>query len=147
MAQSDSGDCDGASSDSETVEVEILYTAGAYKRGVEYDTDSEAFALGRDLRAFGSEAFGHIDRPAVDILDVGYVSIGSTAVSAARVEDVPAFLQEIFESCQGGRDPKNLPYDGREHRSMAKGDIVVLDGVYYVVDGFGFDEVHYDPDA
>lgn len=46
-----------ASETTDCREVEVLYTYGPHSEGVEFDEDATAFAIARDLRGFGTDAF------------------------------------------------------------------------------------------
>jgi len=143
----DAPKADEETEDAEAVTVELLWKADAWKRGVDVDPESEAYKIACDAGTFGSGVFDSLDMPAEDIIEVGYASLGTTEVDADRVTNISEFLESVWTLCQGGRTPETVPYDGAELRSMSKGDIVAVNGVYYAVDGFGFSEVHYEAEG
>ena len=125
------------------VEIEVLYTHGAHSKGVEFDDESEAFELARDLRGFGTDAFDDFDRDPQHALDTAYDTLFEFTVDAELddVHDAGDLLGELYDRMQGPRRDEQIGYDGSETRSLGVGDVIVVDGQPFMVDRIGFTDM------
>ena len=125
------------------VEIEVLYTHGAHSKGVEFDDESEAFELARDLRGFGTDAFDDFDRDPQHALDTAYDTLFEFTVDAELddVHDAGDLLGELYDRMQGPRRDEQIGYDGSETRSLGVGDVIVVDGQPFIVDRIGFTDM------
>lgn len=125
------------------VEIEVLYTHGAHSKRVEFDDESEAFELARDLRGFGTDAFDDFDRDPQHALDTAYDTLFEFTVDAELddVHDTGDLLGELYDRMQGPRTDEQIGYDGSETRSLGVGDVFVVDGQPFMVDRIGFTDM------
>lgn len=137
-------DANDASTDEQTVTVQVYYSAGAHTKGVEPPAkETERYEMGRDLRAFGAKAFGQRDyspkyaiETGMDKIDEGSITVGDT--------DPDCVAKEVYTRMQGPRQDDELDYVGSERRSMMVGDIIVVDGTAIMVAAIGFEELDVD---
>lgn len=94
-----------------------------------------------------NETFGHRFfefRPDSKLGDAGKVT-----VSVRLHEDMPsvtdAVLNTVYAACSMGSNREDRPYFVRGCRSISVGDVIVLDGVAFSVEGFSFQKVTLDP--
>lgn len=130
--------------DTETVAIEVKYVRGSHARDskkIDPDADPALFQLTRDLRAFGTAAFDEYGHDVQEALDTAYATIGTTEYPTEGLEDVEDLLRDVYDRCQGPRVVDDGLYDGRIHRSMSPGDLIVVDDMAYMVDRCGFAQI------
>lgn len=131
--------------DANRATVRVFYTRGAYSRDAPtLERGTEEFELSRDLRCFADETFEMRDVTVEHALDVAYVELTDEPVEISTenfdydANDVVRVADHVYSRLQGPRADSRLPYDGSETRSMAVGDLVVVDGTIVMV-GSGYD--------
>lgn len=133
------------STDAQTgeIDVAVYYPAGPYARDIESpDPGTDRFEIGRDMR-MGTVAFEDFGRDPQHAFDVAYDEVVNSPIVPEDTND-EAIVSEIFERMQGGRIDEELGYHGDTLRSMSKGDIVVVDGTPYMLDGIGYERLEID---
>lgn len=120
----------------QSTQIEIRYVrGGAYADEPAIEPDSDDFELTRDLSGFGVDAFERRDEDVDEILERGYVSLFdfNVDVELETDDDVRELLNEIYSRLQGPRVDEQIGYDGSEVRSMCTTDVVLVDGVPWIV--------------
>jgi len=101
------------------------------------DEDDDAFELTRDIRMGYEWAVNHgriIHREVrTDVFDAAYVEAGTVEVDVPASRSPEAAAYKAWEAGKG--------HDPGSTRSMATGDIIVVDGDAHFVDSIGFETV------
>jgi hypothetical protein len=142
--QTDARDSTDAQTDTKTAafDVAVRYTAGPHSEDVDGpEPGSEPFELGRDLMAFGTDAFTDFDHDPQHAVDIGTERIAEATIQADADATPFQVAAAVYDRMQGPRTDEILGYDGSKTRSMTVGDLVIVNGTPIMVDRIGFEAV------